>query len=352
MKKPLKSTPEGQAHGRLVSDQRRAKTAKRVVTSMLTHMVEGHVPAETGSPEAEVLSRAAGAARSLVQPAPLGHTANATDELQQGGQFFGDVLRAIGQAVVISQAALDDAAIESAKQLSETKLAVAVTIRQGLDDDGNIILDDPLEPFVDLRPLSLSSFILPTLHQWQHVAVSMDLTVGEIDATAGIKVKSGGVSAGVSAGAGGFSAAGEFNYSSLNAESRLRADFSNGAVRFDALLGPREEFRYPEVADFAIGPQILVTQEAVLEADTRKVTLTITLLTTAGAVSIIKRSIDLRLPPDLTSRLRNTVSGSLDITGSTTRSLVLHPDYANDPPQSFRIQLKFGDLVKLVDVVL
>jgi hypothetical protein len=344
----------------------RTEEAGRLVSDMVIDMVQGGLTA----PKRRKPGDKPAAARGLAEqtPAPLGLAADATDELARGGQTFGDVLKAIGHAVVVSQAALDDAAIESAKMLSQTKLKVTVAVRQELNDGGDI--PDGVGPQLDERTLSLSSFILPTLHQWQHVAVSMDLTVGEIDATSGLKVKTGGVSVGASVGAGGFSAAGEFNYSSLNAESRFRSDFSEGSVRFDALLGPREEFRFPEIADFAIGPQILVTQDAAvvpavpkIPATTnptvpevpaipasRKVTLTIKMMNQKGA-ALTGKDIDVRLPPEMRRRLTGIIPSGLKPT-SAPIVLDLNPNFASDPTQSFRIQLKYGDLTKFVDVTI
>jgi hypothetical protein len=259
--------------------------------------------------------------------------------------------------VAISQAALDEAAIETARKLSATKLDVAVVVRQGLGDDGNLKGD----PVVETRRLSLSNYILPTLHQWQHVALSMDLTVSELDATSGVKVRSGGASARLSAGVGSFSAAGEFNYSSLNAESRLRSDFANGTIRLDALLGPRDEFRFPEVADYAIGPQLRVTQVATSgkevpaagmvgrKAPHRTVTLTVSLFKSDGT-PLTGKSIDVRVPPDLRRRLVTFVGGTVPAVDPI--ELVLDEKFLPEPAQTHRVSLKFGDLTKVVDVTL
>jgi len=377
MARPLKRTAKGPAHPSYLADRRRAKTAGRLVTGLVTDMLQGSGIEPNGADKAPrrvrrlAPSLRVAAAPQAATPAPLGLTADATDKLEQGAQSFGDVLRAIGNAVVVSQAALDEAAIETARQLSQTKLEVAVAVRQDLDDSGDLIND----PVIDTRTLSLSSFILPTLHQWQHVAASMDLTVGEIDATAGIKVKSGGASVSASKGAVGFSAAAAFNYSSIDAQSRFKAEFSTGAVRLDALLAPREEFRFPDITDFAIGPQILVAQVAAVvpavpavaavaaTATTaaipgspavpasRRVTLTIKLLNSLGQP--LAGSIDVRLPPDLRRRITQASTGTLPIAlGGTAVVLNLDPKFSGEPTQDYRVPLKYGDLTKLVDVTL
>jgi hypothetical protein len=380
MAKQPKQNLRTQVKKDLGASMARTDEAGRLVSDMVLDMVQGELTAPVAPKRRRLGEKAGTASRGLAAqtPAPLGLAADATDELARGGQAFGDVLKAIGHAVVVSQAALDDAAIESAKMLSQTKLKVTVAVRQELNDSGDI--PDGVGPQLDERTLSLSNFILPTLHQWQHVAISMDLTVGEIDATSGLKVKTGGVSVGASVGAGGFSAAGEFNYSSLNAESRFRSDFSEGSVRFDALLGPREEFRFPEIADFAIGPQILVTQDAAAAPAKpavlaqppipavgstpavpavpaspavpafRKVTLTVKMMKQTGA-ALTGKDIDIRIPPELRRRLTGLIPGGLKPT-SAPIVLDLNPDFASDPLQSFRIQLKYGDLTKFVDVTM
>lgn len=378
MARPLRRTAKGLAHTSYLADRRRVKTAGRFVTGLVTDMLQGSGIEPTGADKTprrggrRTRNLQVAAAAQAPTPAPLGLTADASDKLEQSGQSFGDVLKFIGNAVVLSQAALDEAAIETAKQLSQTKLEVAVAIRQDLDDSGDLI-DAPV---IDTRTLSLSSFILPTLHQWQHVAVSMDLTVGEIDATAGIKVKSGGVSASASKGAVGFSAAAAFNYSSIDAESRFKAEFSTGSVRLDALLAPREEFRFPDITDFAIGPQILVAQAAAVVPPvaavaavpatgstpavpgspavpaTRKVTLTIRLLDRFGQ-ALAGKSIDVRLPPDLRRRITQVSTGTVSIAATgTPMVLSLDPKFSGEPTQDYRVQLKYGDLTKLVDVTL
>jgi hypothetical protein len=364
MAKQPKQNLRTQVKKDLSASMARTEEAGRLVSDIVLDMVQGELTAPAAAKRQRPGGKPATASRGLAAqtPAPLGLAADATDELARGGQAFGDVLKAIGHAVVVSQAALDDAAIESAKMLSQTKLKVTVAVRQELDDSGDI--PDGVGPELDERTLSLSNFILPTLHQWQHVAVSMDLTVGEIDATSGLKVKTGGVSVGASVGAGGFSAAGEFNYSSLNAESRFRSDFSEGSVRFDALLGPREEFRFPEIADFAIGPQILVTQEASVVPKvpanpptvlkeipaSRKVTLTVKMQKQTGE-ALTGKQVDVRLPPEMRRRLTGTIPSGMKAT-SAPIVLDLNPDFASDPVQSFRVQLKYGDLTKFVDVAI
>jgi hypothetical protein len=367
MGKSVKRAAKGPAHLRLVSvrakaaqlaERRRASNAEGFATRLATDMIRGQMTAPAkarGKSKSGRKAKAAGSAAHMaafaLAPAPAGYTADVTDELRRGAQSFGEVLEAIGNGIVLSQAALDDAAIETAKQLSQTTLDVAVAIRQELDDNGDLV---PGAPTIDPRKLSLSSFILPTLHQWQHVAVSMDLTVSELDATTGVKVKSGGASASVSKAGFGFSAAAAFNYSSVDAESRFKADFAGGAIRLDALLGPREEFRFPEINEFAIGPQILVTQAATAGSAAppnpafRKVTLTIKLLDLLGKA--LTGTIDVRLPVDLRRRLKSWTTGMVSAPGSIDFNL--DTPFLAQPAQNFRVELKYGDLSKIVDVTI
>lgn len=366
MGKALKRASKGATHLRLVSAQRRAKTAElserrhaetaaRLATRLATDMVRSQAKAPAkgrkGARRAR-LAEADPAAADLMTPAPAGLTADVTDEMLSSAQTFGDVLESFGNAIVTSEAAFIESFVESAKQLSQTKLEVPVAVRQDLDDDGNLSGD----PTVDTRTLSLSTLILPTLLEVKHGALSMDLVVSELDMTTGIHVKSGGASASFTKAGVGFSAAAAFNYSSVDAESRFKADFATGAIRLDTLFGPSAAARVPDINDYAIGPQILVTQAATAGPASagppatpafRKVTLTVKLLDRFGN-EITGKSVDVRLPAELRRRLNNWTTGAVPTASPIVIDLA--PAFVAQPAQNYTVDLRYGDVSKIFDV--
>ncbi len=224
--------------------------------------------------------------------------ADVTNELTSAGPAFGDVLMAIGGAVARSQAALDKGMVETAKRLSATKITVVTDVIQKLDDDGRPVADD-----TDLitADVSLINFVTPTVHEWEHVAVSMDLEVGEFDIEQGVRFsrsQSSSSSFGVKRSLLGIIPLNLAGASSDNSRSSLgtsrtdfEADFATGQVRLDAQLSPRRTTKFPVPAEVTIGPSIYFAQGTITETKSqgivtqRAMELTITVRKASGDVN-------------------------------------------------------------------
>ena len=218
------------------------------------------------APVAAIRARAPG-------DAPRGLGADVTGQLAAAAPAFGDVLLSVGTAVARSQAALDAGLLETAKKLSATKITVVTDVIQKLDDDGLPVGDDSELITADV---ALINFVAPTVHQWEHVALSMDLEVGEFDAEQGVRFsRTQASTASVPSKLGGF--LGWFGLS-LGNESRTTTSLSSGAstsdveaswaqgqVRLDAQLSPRATGKFPVPATVTIGPSIYFAQGSVSE---------------------------------------------------------------------------------------
>jgi hypothetical protein len=230
--------------------------------------------------------------------APQALDADVTNELTNAGPAFGDVLMAIGGAVARSQAALDKGMVDTARRLSATTITVVTDVIQKLDDDGRPVADD-----TDLitTDVSLINFVTPTVHEWEHVAVSMDLEVGEFDNEQGVRFtrsQSSSQSFGIKRsflGLVSLNLAGASRDSSSFAvgtsRSDVEADFATGQVRLDAQLSPRRTTKFPVPAEVTIGPSIYFAQGTVTETKSqgivtqRAMELTITVRKANGDVN-------------------------------------------------------------------
>lgn len=204
--------------------------------------------------------------------------------------MFGDVLKAVGLAVAASQAALDRGVAESARALSDEKVKVVTDVVTTLDDDGQPVSPKTVDEVADnLRTVDVSAlnFFTPTVHDWKHMALSMDLAIGELDAKQGIKFNrsqaSVGVQTGVHWGFGAWFAAGSIaaSYRRLDVEatSRQETDWAQGSVRVDAELGPRRTANFPVPGRVERGPTIFLNPGKVTTDSataTRRMVVTVT----------------------------------------------------------------------------
>lgn len=194
--------------------------------------------------------------------------ADASDELLAVAPTFGDVLLSIGTGVAESQAALDQGLVTAAQQLSQTKISVVSEVIQELDDDG---LPAAEETELIENEVSLINFVNPTVHEWKHMALSMDLNVGETDVERGMTFRrtqrqSGAHAYGLFWGfLGWFDTDTRERRSGTSSRTDQETDWAQGQVRMDALLGPRTTGKFPVPAEVAIGPQIYFSQGAVQE---------------------------------------------------------------------------------------
>lgn len=208
--------------------------------------------------------------------------ADVSGEFADLSPTFGDTLLAIGTGVSDSQAALDNSLVETARNLSATKIDVVTDVVQELNEDG---LPDLAKSELVTQQVSLINYLNPTVHEWKRVALSMDLSVGAMDTETGFTFsrkqhKGGANAAGLFWGfLGWFSTYESEKRSSRSGSTDRESDWANGQVRLDAELGPRQTEKFSAPASVTIGPSLYFSQGSVTET------------MTDGAVSA--RSIDL-----------------------------------------------------------
>jgi hypothetical protein len=140
------------------------------------------------------------------------------------------------------------------------------------------------------------NFITPTVHEWKFVRLAMDLEVGEIDRTQAMTFKREQVSIGANAVGmfwgflGWFDTHNEEKRTTVTSSAEQEVDWSQGQVRVDALLGPREADGFTPPANVDIGPRIYFSQGSVTDTTasgvrTRAVKVRIKLLKASGAVN-------------------------------------------------------------------
>jgi len=198
----------------------------------------------------------------------LGLAADASGQLESVAPTFGNVLASVGLGVANSQAALDRGVIDTVRQLSDTKITVVTEVVEQLDDDG---LPDADATQLVTKELSVLNFVTPTVHEWKHVALSMDLSVGAMDDETGVsyQVKQKSTSMGSAGLFFGFVGVGYMTtsetYRSMMSNSHREAQWSSGVIQLDATMGPRRTGKFPVPASVSIGPQLFVSQGSVVE---------------------------------------------------------------------------------------
>jgi hypothetical protein len=236
---------------------------------------------------------------------------------------FGQVLSSIGIGVADSQTALDKGVIDTVNALATKKIKVVTDVVQHLDDDGEPV---PANTEVLSTDLSVLSFFMPTIHEWQRVAISMDLSVGAFSETDGMnfKARQHGSGLGMVGLFWGFIGVGEIHdydhVQNVTTSHQQESSWSSGEVRLDATLGPRQTNSIPAPTQVSVGPQMVFSQGAVTETPVagagvnRSVDVTITLLTKAGA-----RNPGLGIALDAAG-LRVSFSATAPFTGATTNA--------------------------------
>jgi hypothetical protein len=223
---------------------------------------DGQLP--TNRPEGGVIAGLGSGLSSLFSQSL---SADVSKEMQDLAPTFGDVLLSIGTGVAESQAQLDAGLVDTAKHLSKTTIDVVTDVIQVLDDDG---LPDVSKSTLVTSNVSLINFVNPTVHEWKHVALSMDLTVGAMDNESGLsfnhtQINTGGRGAYYWGYAGWFAADYRQSSEAGFTRSRQETDWASGQIRLDALLAPRETTKFPVPAEIAIGPTITFAQGSVKE---------------------------------------------------------------------------------------
>jgi hypothetical protein len=204
----------------------------------------------------------------------LGLGADVSGQMEALAPTFGDILSSVGLGVANSQAALDHGVIDTVNTLANTKITVVTEVVEQLDDDG--LPDVDLTQLVS-QELSVLNFVTPTVHEWKHVALSMDMTVGAMDDETGasysVKQSSSSIgTAGLFFGIIGVGYMSESDsYRSMQQNSHREAQWATGNVQLDAILAPRRTTKFPVPASVQIGPQMYVSQGSVAEQKTGNV---------------------------------------------------------------------------------
>lgn len=204
----------------------------------------------------------------------LSGDANAADNLRKVAPTFGEVLKSIGLAVAETQAALDKTLADTVTSLSETTITVVTDVVQAIDENGR---PDLANSEIITEEVSLANFMEPTAHVFDHVGVSMDLSVGEMSSSQGFTFNQKQTS--VNVGGGWFSIFGGFAGGSashsrtrLEVENSQNTAWSTGKVRVDAQLSARPTDKLPVGAEIATGPMITYSQGEARETKANGVT--------------------------------------------------------------------------------
>jgi len=198
----------------------------------------------------------------------LGGEANVSDTLGDLAPTFGEVLRSIGMGVATSQTALDQGLVSTAATLSATKIELVTQVIQQLDEDG---LPNPGATELQTKKVSLINYINPQAHEWKHVSLSMDLSVGAMDVESGVTFTQSQNSSSVATTGllwgfvGWFDDADRGSYNRSTRETDRETEWEQGQVRMDAMLGPRRTSKFPVPAEVTIGPSLSFAQGAVSE---------------------------------------------------------------------------------------
>lgn len=225
----------------------------------------------------------------------LAGEADVSDELGGLAPTFGNVLNSIGVGVATSQEALDKGVVEIAKALSDTNIDLVTQVIQELDEDG---LPVPPTDDSNLRKqnVSLINFVNPQAHEWKHVALSMDLNVGEMDNETGMTYNASQRNFSTSGTGLFWGFVGWFQHSQSSREFSLERStdqesaWAQGQVRMDAMLAPRRTGKFPVPAEVSIGPQIGIGLGGVVENEvsgviTRSQDITVTVHKYDGSVN-------------------------------------------------------------------
>jgi hypothetical protein len=330
------------------------------------------VVAPSRAPQGGLTVRASGAS-ALSTPVGAGSGAGSDGSLltlaaDASGQFesiaptFGNILSSVGLGVANSQAALDKGVIDTVKKLSNTKITVVTEVVEELDDDG---LPDPDATQLITNELSVLNFVTPTVHEWKHVALSMDMSVGAMDNETGVtyNVNSTSSSSGSYGAFFGLIGIGyktdSSSYSNMMANSDREAQWSEGVVQLDATLGPRRTGKFPTPASVSIGPQIFFSQGSVVETKVggvvteRSIDVLINVRKASGAVNPSK-------PLELEAAgLLPSFSTTAPFTGSTTNAdgqckvtlrRSITPGFSQTGKRTLTVRL--GQISKRFDIVI
>lgn len=334
-----------------------SKTASRPISSSIS-----------GGAGAMMTSVASGSIAGGMPPIGLFASALALDadtsqEFADLAPTFGDVLLSVGSGVASSQDSLDRGLVDTAVDLSSTKITVVSDVIQKLDEDGLPVAADTE---LISKEVSLINYVNPTVHEWSHVALSMDLSVGAMDNERGVQFSREQSSDSIGGAGlfwgflGWFQTSESSSRSSYSSQVDQEADWARGQVRLDAQLRPRDVGRFPTPAEVSIGPQIYFSQGSVHE-------------TTAGgvvtardlALEIFVRKADGSANPSITIEVdsgafRQSFKTDEGYTGATTNAdgkcqVTLTRDIPNARflgALKSNIKVTLGDITKVTEITL
>lgn len=292
----------------------------------------------------------------------LGQDADVSGQLGDMAPTFGNILSSVGLGVANSQAALDKGVVDTVKKLADTTITVVTEVVEELNDDG---LPDLNATQLVSQELSVLNFVTPTVHEWKHVALSMDMSVGAMDDEAGVtySVNSTSRSSGSVGAFFGMIGVGYMttnqSYGSMMANSEREGQWSEGVVQLDATLGPRRTGKFPVPASVSTGPQIFFSQGTVVET---KVDNAVTERSIDVIINVRKASGDANPGRDIlldAGGLLPSFSTTPPFSGSTTNSdgqckVTLHrpitPGFAQAGKRTITVSL--GAISKRFDIVI
>jgi len=249
------------------TDKSRDKKAEKAATTAPAVPAAGFSGAPGAVPMGSILAADTRVPAGL-RSGTLALGADVSGEMAALAPTFGDVLASIGNGVASSQEALDRGLVETARALSSTNITVVTDVIQELNDDG---LPNLGATQLITQEVSLINYVRPTAHEWSHVVLSMDLSVGAMDSEQGMTFRKTMSSSRI-ANAGlflGFLGIGVMSFKDKStfrsSESEFEANWAEGRVRMDAMLRPRKVEGFEPPANVQIGPQIYIAQGAVSE---------------------------------------------------------------------------------------
>jgi hypothetical protein len=288
--------------------------------------------------------------------------ADVTGGLTKLAPTFGEVLLSVGKGVAESQEALDRGLVETAKELSKTKIKVVTDVIQKLNDDG---VPDPAETQLITEEVSLINFMSPEVHEWKNVAISMDFEVGAIDSERGVQLKQ---SQGTSTSRGGASFwgfGGWFNYDSqyqqttVTSHDDAQSTWATGQVKLDATLAPRRTEKFTAPSQVVIGPQIYFALGAISKATVnnkevgRSIPVTVTVLKADGSTN---PNAPLTLDSDKFgySFVQDGVFTGGSLTNSDGLAKVIVSRQVSDgaAPVKGTLSVRLGSIVRTIEIVL
>jgi hypothetical protein len=285
-----------------------------------------------------------------------------TQLMSESAPTFANVLKSIGNGVAASQTALDKSVIEAVKELNKTKITVATDVVLNLNEDGLPVVT---ENDLVTQKVSLLNYVSPTVHEWKHVALSMDLSMAAMNEQSGLvfeqrQSSSGWTSTGLFWGFIGWSTRDDRNSSSTySAQTTREVEWQRGQVRMDAMLGPRRTTKFPAPAQVTSGPRMFVSPGTAREEETdtgyrRTIELLVKIVKTDGTDNINMGPIEVTAGMLQCSQplAPGESAGETNTKGEAKYVLTRIVPEGFAAMYRHRVTVKWHDIVRTLDVVL